>query len=498
VIIAYRITALPGIPETKKMTETLASSNHVVEVFSQCWDEPLLIEPHEDRKWSYGEVLRRAVAVDDWLREAGYTDDEPVRIAPLNSAIPVTVYLSALLSGRLVYAIDPSRGDQDIAEMLAIADGEHLLTDDSSLLNHEDAVELRPVPPRDTSKSEALNRLSEAEMDDQFLVTFTSGTTGTPKGVLHSFENLVQASLRFGERFGFSTDNTFYHTLPMGYMAGILNALVLPLCHGSKIVVGRRTSAATAAQFFEPAMESGVNVFWLTPTILRMLLQLCSGPYDDADSAVGCVATEPLATELQEEFEAEFEIDLYETYGLSETLFITTEYPGDGGDQTGVGPTLSNVDLQVETDGELLVDAPWLFLDYVNRDGAIKQGHTYQTGDIGEVCDGTVHITGRKKDLIVRNGINISPTRIEEVLSALSSVSGVAVFGRETDDVGEQVVAVVEADAESVRKRTLEQEIVDELGTDHRPDDIVLVEELPRTEDDSVDYDAVRIRVAEI
>lgn len=480
------------------MTDTLDSLNHIVQVFSQNWDEPLLVEPNEDREWSYGEVLRRAVAVDDWLRDQGYTKGEPIRIAPLNSSVPAIIYFGALLSGRLVYAIDPSRGEQDIAEMLAIADGERLLTDDSSLLDHEDATELRSVPPRNVSKFEALNRLSTIEMSAPFLVTFTSGTTGTPKGVLHSFENLVHAALRFGERFGFSPTDTFYHSLPMGYMAGILNALVLPLCHGSEIVVGRRMSAATAAQFFEPATEAGVNVFWLTPTVLRMLLQLCSGPYDGADSAVGCVATEPLPIDLQEEFETEFEIDLYETYGLSETLFITTEYPGDGGDRTGVGPTLPDVGLQIDVDGELSVDAPWLFLDYVNRDGTIEDEHTYRTGDIGEVRDGTVHITGRKKDLIVRNGINISPTRIENVLSALSSVSGAAVFGRETDDVGEQVIAVVEADAESVRKRTLEQKIVDELGTDHRPDEVVLVDGLPRMDDDSVDYDAVRTQATEI
>jgi acyl-CoA synthetase (AMP-forming)/AMP-acid ligase II len=173
------------------------------------------------------------------------------------------------------------------------------------------------------------------------------------------------------------------------------------------------------------------------------------------------------------------------------------ERPREKLEERGVS-ALSDVELKFEADGELLVDAPWLFLDYVNRDGTINEGHTYRTGDIGEVRDGTVHITGRKKDLIVRNGINISPTRIEEVLLTFSSVSGAAVFGRETDNVGEQVIAVVEADAESVRKQTLQQEIVDELGTDHRPDDIVLVDDLPRTDDDSVDYDAVRIRVAEV
>lgn len=480
------------IPETKKMKDNFDASKHVVKIFSQHWDVPLLVEPHQDRCWQYGEVLKRAIAVDDWLRTEGYACGEPIRIAPTNSSIPLTIYLGALLSGRIVYAIDPSRGEQDISEMLAIADGERLLTDNTSLISRDEAVKLRSIEPSETTKSEALNKLSGVNTSDPFLVTFTSGTTGTPKGVLHSFDNLVRASLRFGERFSFSTEDTFYHTLPMGYMAGILNALLLPMCHGSTITIGKRTSAATAAEFFEPAKETGVNVFWLTPTILRMLLQLHSGPYDREKSVIGCVATEPLPTQLQQEFESEFEINLYETYGLSETLFITTEFPNQSGNRDGVGPALPEMDLQIGEDGEILVSTPWMFLDYINRDGNIDDGHTYHTGDVGEVRDGTVYITGRKKDLIVRNGINISPVRIEDVLSTFDSVSRAEVFGDDSDDVGERVIAAVEIKEGNIGNQTLEQRVVTELGADHRPDKIVKFEEFPKTDHRDIDYDSIR------
>jgi long-chain acyl-CoA synthetase len=476
---AFETTGLPGIPETKKMSDTFDASNHVVETFSQHWDAPLLVESQQERRWQYGDVLKRAIAVDEWLVANGFDRGAPIRIAPTNSSIPLTFYLGALLSDRLVYVIDPSRGKQDIDEMLDIADGDRLLTDDTSLINRDGAVGLRPVEPREVAKSDALNKLSNVDTSGPFLVTFTSGTTGTPKGVLHSFDNLVRASLRFGDRFDFSTEDTFYHTLPMGYMAGILNALLLPMCHGSTVVVGKRTSATTVAEFFEPAEEAGVNVFWLTPTILRMLLQFYAGPYDGVDSAIGCVATEPLPTQLQREFESEFDISLYETYGLSETLFITTEFPDQRGGRDGVGPTLPDVDLDIAADGEILIDTPWLFLDYVNRDGSIDTGHTYHTGDIGETRNGTVYVTGRKKDIIVRNGINVSPSRIEEVLSTFDSVSEVEVFGYDHDGVGEQVIAVVELEGEDIEDRVLERRIISELGSDHRPDEILDVDEVP-------------------
>lgn len=495
-MVVYRITDPHVIPEMKKMSDEFDPLEHLVEIFSDHWNSPLLVEPNQERRWSYGESLKRAIAVDEWLQNNGYTDDEPIQFAPTNSSIPLTIYLGALLSDRRVYAIDPSRGKQDIDEMLDIASGEKLLTNDPSLVDNEKVVQLRPINPPDISKSEALAELSEANLSAPFLVTFTSGTTGTPKGVIHNAENLIRASIRFGERFDFSPEDTFYHTLPMGYMAGILNALLLPMCHGSKIVVGKRTRAATVAEYFDTAEATGVNVFWLTPTILKMLLQICSGPYDGPDSAIGCVATEPLPRHLQEEFEAEFNIKLYETYGLSETLFITSEFPSYS-DRTGVGPGLPEVDLQIEEDGEIVVSVPWMFLGYENREVDVGQEYVYRTGDIGEIQNETLFITGRKKNLIVRNGINISPARIEDVLSTFNSVSDVVVFGQDSEEIGELVIAALEADDEVITKRTLQQQVTEELGSDHRPNDIVIVDELPRTNDGRVDYESIRSRVAE-
>lgn len=479
------------IPVTKRMFRKIDVCDLLETVFDDQWDEPLLRELQAAREWTYGDVLRRAVRFDSWLQEKGIGSGEPIRFAPANGSLPLVVYLGAFLSGRVVYAVDSSRGEQDISEMFQIASGEHLLTDVPALQERADALALPSFEAAGVSKEVSLDALRSADPAAPLLTTFTSGTTGVPKGVVHSFGNLVRASICFGERFDFGPSHTFYHTLPMGYMAGILNGLILPMVHGSTIAIGLRISITTAPGFFDRAEEAGANVFWLTPTMLRMLCRLCAGPYEGARSAIGCVATEPLPNALQDQFESEFDVELYETYGLSETLFITTEYPGHPKNGVGVGPVLPEVDLHIHGDGEIAVSAPWLFLGYAGRNPQSTREDTYCTGDIGELRDDTLVITGRKKDLIVRNGINVSPARIEDVLSGHEGVTDVAVFGQSRQGGGEKIIGIVALDDDTVSEKQLQQRVIQRLGSDHRLDELVVSSSLPRTTEGELDYEGI-------
>jgi len=249
-------------------------------------------------------------------------------------------------------------------------------------------------------------------------------------------------------------------------------------------------SATTAPSFFDTASSTNVNVFWFTPTMLKMLSKMCSGPYDGSTSPIGCVATEPLSATLQSEFESEFDIKLYETYGLSETLFITTEYPGYPDNGEGVGPALPDVELNVERDGEVSVTSPWTFLGYIDQSEVSTQNHTFHTGDAGEIRGETLHITGRKKNLIVRNGINISPERIEDVLEESEQIDEAVVVGRTDDDLGEKVIGVVSA-VNSLDRKQVQQRVIQQLGSDHRLDRLIEVSSLPTTEEGTLDHEKI-------
>lgn len=481
----------------RRMSTDTDVIHRVQSVFDRHWNTPLLVEAETERTWTYGEVIRTAVHVDSWLTSNGFAEGDSVTFAPTNGPLPLAVYLGTFLSGRAVHVIDPFRGKQDIDEMMAATSADRILTDAPSLANRFKSIRLPGLDPAPVSKGCTLEALSSASPTDPFLTTFTSGTTGKPKGVVHSFENLVRASIRFGDRFGFGPDDTFYHTLPMGYMAGILNALILPMMHGSTVAIGPRMDVSSAPTFFDLAAESGANLFWFTPTMLKMLSKICSGPYEGAEAPIGCVATEPLPPDLQDEFESAFGVLLYETYGLSETLFITTEFPGGEVVGNSVGPPLEHVDLEVESDGEISVDTPWMFLEYLNREGTpVKKGR-FPTGDVGHLYGDSLVITGRKNNLIVRNGVNLSPQRIAHVIEESVEASEAVVIGRPAEDVGEVVVAFVVPAGDVFDAKRVQQRIIQKLGSDHRVDQFVERASLPRTFDGELDRSALETSISE-
>jgi len=105
-------------------------------------------------------------------------------------------------------------------------------------------------------------------------------------------------------------------------------------------------------------------------------------------------------------------VELLPSYGLSETLFISTRVKGDMGAEASVGSVLPMVNLQFSDAEEIFLDVPWMFLGYSNENTAeYFDGKYYKSGDLGEIVQGHLQITGRKKDLIIRGGMNITLSR---------------------------------------------------------------------------------------
>jgi long-chain acyl-CoA synthetase len=462
--------------------------------FSNHWSKTFIHDIESDSKYTYGEILKIATSFEEWVSSRGFEASQALSVAPKNGHLPIAIYLSGAFFGRRVHVIDPTRGDADIDAMLETANVDRLLTNADDLLDRDVAVSLTDFDPTQTGKESALSAVDEINMEKPFLTTFTSGTTGTPKGVVHSLGNLLHTSKRFGERFDFDSADTFYHALPMAYMAGILNGLLLPMVHGSTVVIGPRAHVTNAGKHLDLAADAGVNVFWFTPTILSLLSRMAPGPYEGPADAIGCVATEPLPGDLRQEFEREYEIPLYETYGLSETLFLTTEHP-DHPSREGVGPFLEDVEYRFGDDGELLVNVPWALKGYLGEETPLDEGW-FATGDLARVKNETVVISGRKKDVIVRGGVNISPERVEQSLHESGLVEDVAIIGRDAPTVGEEIVCAFVPEEDFDETSELREYVVDTLGSDYRIDEFVSFRSLPRDDEGELDRDAVLKRLA--
>jgi long-chain acyl-CoA synthetase len=433
---------------------------------------PYLIEVASGRQFSYGRFHNLALIVARELQERGVGRGDRVALVLNNSVELAVLYFGCLYRGAVAVPVNPLLHAREVEFILKNAGLRLVVHAPSTAMLLPATLRLpsvRLVPfvepfvatdprtvwrlpeitdniPRDT---ESLDHISE---DDLFAITFTSGTTGQPKGVPHRVRSLFTAATLFNEAVGFGPDHRFYHVLAMSYMAGFLNTLLCPFVAGASVAISRPFDAQLALEFWKAPMQFGVNTLWLVPTILATLLRV-----DRDSNGVGycrqhvrvvCCGTAPLPAKLKSEFEAKYGVELLESYGLSETLFVSAncfKVPRYSG---STGPVLPTVTVRVGDDGEILIRTPTMmsgYLDYTTfQPDPSTVPEWFPSGDLGSLdTEGNLYITGRKKDLIIRGGINISPRHVEEVLLEHEAVVEAAVIGLPHAFYGEEVAAAL-------------------------------------------------------
>lgn len=473
--------------------------NPLADAFARFHDRTCLIDGITGRRLTCSEFLAMARAVLASLRGAGAQKGDTIVCVAENRIELLVLYMAILLGGMRAVPIDPLKGKMEIAAILKQIEPAVFVTDEPTRFSSVNARVLDIASlPQNGEAQESMGDIESLNTDEVFLVTFTSGTTGTPKGVMHSFGNLAKSAEVFSSRFNFGPDNVFYHNLPMTYMAGILNQFIQPLLAGATLVVGPRFSVSNISSFWRVPSAHDVNLFWFNPSMLALLLKLDRGTegieFARNIQIIGCVGTAPLSMRIKHEFSERYGIALYESYGSSETLFIATEWP-DASEAGSVGKPLDGISLRFADDTELCVKADWMFKGYVGRiDGLDAEGY-FPSGDLGKLDEqGRLFITGRKKDLIIRGGINISPSTVETVLVAHPEFEEVAVVGLPDETRGEKTVCfyVKHASFKESACQRANADVVAKLGSAYRIDRFIAMDALPRNINGKIDTNALR------
>ena len=227
-------------------------------------------------------------------------------------------------------------------------------------------------------------------------------------------------------------------------------------------MLARAFDARTMLRFWEPAIAHRANTFWLAPTMLTALLRFDRNPagaeFSREHAKTVCVGTAPLFSSTKREFEDRYGVTVLESYGLSELLLLTSNSRRHPIAEGSVGRPLGEVEIEIVDDdgnalpngedGEVLVRTPQAMAGYIDSESRelipLDPREWFPSGDIGHLSEvGDLYITGRKKDLIIRGGVNISPRRIEDVLLEHPAVSEASVVGVKHEFYGEEVVAAV-------------------------------------------------------
>ena len=294
--------------------------------------------------------------------------------------------------------------------------------------------------------------------DDVAVILYTSGTSGSPKGVPLTHANIVAnclqgvewAQLEFGR-------NVFLAALPMFHALGLTVGVFAGIAGGSTVLLVPTPDPALmidACKRRLPTFITGVPPMF--EAILREAEKLGVDLRGIHSGLSGAMSLEP---EFVDRWEAATGGHLIEGYGLTETAPIVlgnpiapTRRPGTVGvpfpdtDIRIVDPEHPETDAEPGTQGELLVRGPQVFGGYLHlpeETAAVFVDGWFRTGDLARLDDDFVVITGRAKELIVTGGFNVSPAEVEEVLRRHPAIGDVSVVGVPRPHGGEDVVAAV-------------------------------------------------------
>ena len=488
-------------------------------------DKVFLTDTISGRVLTYGQLHAESCAVAAYLASQGVGRGDRVAIIMDNSVTLAKLYFACLYLGAAVAPVNPILSKAQIS-YIVLNSRAKLVVFSAHLANGVDRETFDkqglkylvvPEPGRghaDPSVADKTVNLDElptvpdfepfkgVSEDDDLIIVYTSGTTSDPKGVVHRIKNLVGNAKMFTETLGIGSDNVFYNLLSMTYLGGYYNLMLLPYVAGSSVVLSRAFSAQSILNFWEPVIKHKVNTLWIVPTIMSMLMEMdrsdIGSSYCKDHIRLTLVGTAPLPATLKKDFETRYHLRLLENFALSETFFLTSNRPSDKTTE-GTGKLLPGVEIRIVEKklhddaqgrkGEIWIRTPYLMRGYYNAETgqpelALDDGW-FATGDIGHFDEhGSLFITGRSKDLIIRGGINISPSSIERVIARCPSVIECAVVGVPHKIMGEDVAAVVRisdtADFDLV-KADLVKLCRAELAKIQQPSHFLKLDEFPRT-----------------
>lgn len=462
----------------------------------------------EGRTWSSLELSDRAARFASGLLDVGLEPGERVLVMMSNSPEVGTAYQGTWRAGGAVTPVLFLLQPPEVARIMREAEPSVVVTEPAFLPVIRDALQ-GLAPPRavvttgpptdgavaleDLAKAAPLEQPVPRDEDDLAALLFTGGTTGASKGVMLSHRNVAWDAHAAVSVSGIEEGEVSMTALPLAHSYGILVAAAGLYVKGFGVLL----------RWFEPrAFLEAIERFRVTrvavvPTMLQFLLQMPLEDHDLSSLRAVISGAAALPVEVIHEWQRRTGSTVYEGYGCSEaTSAISVNRFGSPPRPGSVGQPLPGLEVRIvdEDDrevprgevGEVCCRGPGVMLGYWRQPqetAHVLRGGFLHTGDLGRVDeDGHLAIVERKKDVIIRGGINVFPRDVEEVVAEHPAVAMAGVVGRPDAVYGEEVVAFV------VRRHGVEageQEILaftaERLSKPKRPKEIRFVPSLPLT-----------------
>jgi long-chain acyl-CoA synthetase len=382
-------------------------------------------------------------------------------LLPAGVGFAVSFY-GTLLAGKSVVPINFLLGERETAHVIADSGIDTIITIPQLAGKLKDSP-MKVIDLPETLKAmasapppTAAPKLPNPKPDDLAVLMYTSGTSALPKGVMLTYGNLqsdVDAAIIHARLEG---KHRFLGIIPLFHSTGLLGTLLAPITLGSLTVYIARFSPVATLNAIK---EHQISLVIAVPSMYGAIVRLKSAHPEDFKSIYALISGgEPLPAAVREAFKEKLNQPIYEGYGLTETIGpIAFNVPGHN-HPGSVGKLIPGAEIKTTDDdgkdlptgqtGEIWMRGPMIMKGYHNLPketaAAITPDGFFKSGDIGRIDEnGYLHITGRKKELIIVAGEKAVPREIEDVLLKHPAVADAAVVGKKDASRGEVVVAFV-------------------------------------------------------
>ncbi len=451
---------------------------------------------------TYKDIGEYIHQISQYLRSIGLDKGDKIGLTGKNSPEWVLAYLSILSMGGIVVPIDYQLHVNDIEKLMEFAGVKVAFIDEEKydLMGHgtlrfKEKIALSPNIENYILNNKAQKEfdIKESKSNDTAAILFTSGTTGNPKGVMLTHENLVSDCFLAQDNLHVFSTDVFYALLPLHHIYTMLAVFIEAISRGAEIVFGQRIATPVILKDLKTAkvtMFLGVPLLFnklikgimkkikakgaLTYGLVKLLMAYSGFMKKTFKVKVGkkifkslleqaslfnirilISGGAPLPPETFKQFN-QLGLDFVQGYGMTETAPIIALNPVEHFKIKSVGKAIPRIDVKIDSEdgkniGEILVKGPIVMKEYYKNEGATKEifdndGYL-KTGDMGYLDkENYLYLTGRKKNIIVtEGGKNVFPEEIEYYYELEDGIDQIMVKGYIKDEKtrSEEIEAVI-------------------------------------------------------
>jgi len=426
------------------------------------------------RRLTYAQLNEAANRCAAGLTNLGVHPGDKIAVMLPNVPEFVIAYFGILKLGGCVVPLNTLLKASEIAYQLEDSDASALIVDESLLPEarqalpgveacHHLIVLGRHAPPGWHLFSQLLEAgrpefdTAQTTSEDTAVILYTAGAIGHPKGAeLTHFNVFYNAALTADRLCGIRAEDISLAVLPLFHAFGQTCVMNATLYAGGTLTMLPRFEPDKVLQIIQ---RDRVTLLIGVPTMYWYLLHYPGAEkYDWSSLRLCCSGGAALPVDLMQQFQARYGRPIFEGYGLSETSPVASfNLPEKSPRPGSIGLPIYGVQMKIfdEQDcelpsgavGEIVIRGHNVMKGYYKRPGPtaeVMRSGWFHTGDLGRTDkDGYFYVVGRKKDLIIRGGLNIYPREVEDVLLAHPAVSEVAVVGIPDEVMGEEIKAFV-------------------------------------------------------